>query len=656
MVDYKWIPEFVDATAGEYEQARNLMSQLKDIQPPVALSATAALAERSERANNIFCQFNLLRMVLDRHEATIQRRWLNKSKKQRREIIGEAWGDMRPSHRPDWEYLNKMRAMAPGRDGPSTDFIRDLVDALEWPYINEEDLTKPQSLLLFLASRGRNHPATFATADLEAVHTGISLKMFGSAKLPEYTMMFTDCQDAGSYGELVQMSTSSDAPERPLVAQGLPVGMGLLILHAQESTMSFLGYCTKLILHDLSPAEIFNSPLLPAPTILPENDTGFASLAVMAAQAPYRIPAQLDFDRIVSLLTARRDQAADHLWSLREDPGYFCDYANEVHQHRSEVLSTKSGHPNPDLEAKHEVKYWTRVLWDMIITDYMQLEMFSELLTQAEALRQVYTSNVASVQPGRDLLSPYMHSILRFRYFLREAVLTVSQAKLHVFQSPPWRDHYFCTVLEESNTAKIIGLRQPCRLDDVQKRLHKYLAKFATYKDRKSANYDPTDASTIEMKLFGMTTMLDGLQHLIGSEPRAKEMITPFIASSIGDLTILSECLHQLEIYQPWARTFDAMMTEDRDKAIESDYLKHTQTTIRHMQTGLTSCGQSLGRLGAPTRGFSYSVEERLTEENVTQLRAAESKLDTFWDKVDNAVLKALGPVKRTLAEKKAVQ
>jgi hypothetical protein len=129
MVDYKWIPEFVDATAGEYEQARNLMSQLKDIQPPVALSATAALAERSERANNIFCQFNLLRMVLDRHEATTQRRWLNKSKKQRREIIGEAWGDMRPSHRPDWEYLNKMRAMAPGRDGPSTDFIRDLVDA-----------------------------------------------------------------------------------------------------------------------------------------------------------------------------------------------------------------------------------------------------------------------------------------------------------------------------------------------------------------------------------------------------------------------------------------------------------------------------------------------------------------------------------------------
>jgi hypothetical protein len=642
----EWVSRIADARAGPDKSARELESTLKNHQPPVVLSITTALAERSVQATSILRGYAILRTILDRHEATIHRRWLNKSKKERRELVVEAWGTMPPSHRPDWEYMNNMSRMLQHDITP--DLMNNTVDAFMWPYINQEDLTKPRSLLLFLASRGRNHPAAFAAADLEAMHIGTSLKMLGSAKLPGYTMMFTDRQDHESYGELAQIGTSSDAYTRPYVNRGLEVGQGLLILHVQKATMEFLNYCSRIILHEFSAEEIFNSPLLPAPAPSPEKDTGFASLAVMAAEAPYRLPAQLDFDRIVSLLTAKRDQAADHVWSLREDPGYFRDYAYEIHEHRIERINSESGRPNPDLEARHEAKYWTRVLWETIITDFIQLEMFSELLTQAEALRQVYKTNAASVQLEHDLPAPYMHSILRFRYFLSEAALTVSQAKLHVFQSPPWRDHYSCTVLDESNAANIIGLRHPCRLDDIQKRLHVYLAPFVAYKDRLSANHDHIDASTIEMKLFGMTTMMDGLQHLIESEPRAREMITPFIASTIGDLTVISECLHQLEIYQPWARTFDAMLTEDRDKGFRSEHRKHHEVTVDHLITAFRSCGQSLGRLGAPTTGFSYPVEERMTEENVTQLRAAESKLDTFWDRVDTAVLKALGPVKRT--------
>jgi hypothetical protein len=510
----EWVSKIADAAAGPDKTARELESTLKNHQPSVVLSITAALAERSVHATSIIHGYALLRTILDRHEATVHRRWLNKSKKERRELIVEAWGAMPLSHRPDWEYMNNMTRMNQHEITP--DFMDDTADAFMWPYINQEDLTKPRSLLLFLASRGRNHPAAFAAADLEAMHIGTSLKMLGNAKLPGYAMMFTDRQDHESYGELAQIDTASDASEH--VNRGLSAGQGLLILHVQKATMEFLNRCSRLILHDFSTAEIFNSPLLPAPAPSPEKDTGFASLAVMAAEAPYRLPAQLDFDRIVSLLTAKRDQAADHVWSLREDPGYFRDYAYEIHEHRIERINSESGFPNPDLEAKHEVKYWTRVLWETIITDFIQLEMFSELLTQAEALRQVYKTNAVSVQPDHDLPAPYMHSILRFRYFLSEAALTVSQAKLHVFQSLPWRDHYSCTVLEDSNAANIVGLRHPCRLDDIQKRLHVYLAPFVAYKDRRSANHSHIDASTIEMKLFGMTTMMDGLQHLIEPE------------------------------------------------------------------------------------------------------------------------------------------
>lgn len=229
--------------------------------------------------------------------------------------------------------------------------------------------------------------------------------------------------------------------QRPHVVQGLSVSEGLWVLQAQDNTMKFLTCCAKLILHDIPATEVFRSPLLPTPVLTPGKDTGFSSLAAMAAEAPYRLPAQLVFDRIVSLLAAKRDQAADHLWSLREDPSYFCDYAYEVNEHRTEMLRSESGLSHPDLEAKNEVNYWTRVIWKMVITDYMQLETFSELQNQAEALRQVYKSNAASIQPDCDLPDSYMHAILRFRYFLKEAAMIVSQAKLHVFQSPPWRDH-----------------------------------------------------------------------------------------------------------------------------------------------------------------------------------------------------------------------
>lgn len=104
------------------------------------------------------------------------------------------------------------------------------------------------------------------------------------------------------------------------------------------------------------------------------------------------------------------------------------------------------------------------------------------------------------------------------------------------------------------------------------------------------------------------------------------------------------------------------MLTKDRDKAFQSDYLKHTRATEDSITTALTSCAQSLGRLGAPTRGrFAYPVEERRTEENATLLREAESKLDAFWNMVNTPILKALGPVKKTaihrfLAQSRPVQ
>lgn len=48
--------------------------------------------EALARSMNVFKSYDILRNVLDRHEATIQKRWLKKGKEQRRKLIVEAWG------------------------------------------------------------------------------------------------------------------------------------------------------------------------------------------------------------------------------------------------------------------------------------------------------------------------------------------------------------------------------------------------------------------------------------------------------------------------------------------------------------------------------------------------------------------------------------
>ncbi|EQB55319.1 hypothetical protein CGLO_04762 [Colletotrichum gloeosporioides Cg-14] len=105
-------------------------------------------------------------------------------------------------------------------------------------------------------------------------------------------------------------------------------GEGLLVLAAQERTLSFLVKCCELILHDI-PSDTLTTdvfPVQPEPEFKNEQETdGFDSLVGMAAEAPYRLPARLDLNRIQSLLGAKVAAARDHIWSLREDPGYFSE-------------------------------------------------------------------------------------------------------------------------------------------------------------------------------------------------------------------------------------------------------------------------------------------------------------------------------------------
>lgn len=79
---YEFVPEGLDPEApnGPFHPA--LVSQMQPV------DARRLARDRSSR---IFANYHELRNILDRHEATIQKRWAKKSKTQRKAILLKAW-------------------------------------------------------------------------------------------------------------------------------------------------------------------------------------------------------------------------------------------------------------------------------------------------------------------------------------------------------------------------------------------------------------------------------------------------------------------------------------------------------------------------------------------------------------------------------------
>jgi hypothetical protein len=94
------------------------------------------------------------------------------TKNQRRKVLLAAWPNMPNSHRSDIQALKngiKNKAM----------------------YIWPKDLLKPKQLLLFGNLPGRNEPAAFSRADIDACRFGHATDIIVPEFLNEYVMMLT---------------------------------------------------------------------------------------------------------------------------------------------------------------------------------------------------------------------------------------------------------------------------------------------------------------------------------------------------------------------------------------------------------------------------------------------------------------------------------
>lgn len=70
---------------------------------------------------------------------------------------------------------------------------------------------------------------------------------------------------------------------------------------------------------------------------------------------------------IESLLGARKANAEDQIWALREDPGYIADNLYDMRGHRLEMLEDVNGQAHPTTKPPKGNIRWSRVIGNVLV-------------------------------------------------------------------------------------------------------------------------------------------------------------------------------------------------------------------------------------------------------------------------------------------------
>ncbi|KAI1127038.1 hypothetical protein F5Y10DRAFT_243534 [Nemania abortiva] len=585
---------------------------------PTILPPSEVRREAKDRTTNIFAHYEKLQSILERHEATIRKRWEKKTRTQRLTILLQAWPGMPLTHRPDFAAFYKHA-------GNLNSVARQHRSSFVWPLINQEDLGDPKTLLLLLNSRGRHHPNVFAASDGESMHLGKVTMAIVPIFLNEYVMTLNGMTRQEDYGRLIAWEEHEDAFDWMHTRKQFLPGEGLMILEFQERLLEFLVDCCKTILHDIPFDQTTSDQFViqPEPLFKESLDaTGFSTLSIMAKEAPYRPPARLDLQRIESLLSARTVRAEDHIWSLREDPSYFAETILDMKEHLVGVHSTSK--PLRD-------DLWVRVISSVLVESFSQLESFAELRNQATHLRELSKKYGPELSPQKDLPEEYLAALLRFRHYLNQVTKGVlDRLKWSVAASPPLRAYF---VRMDARSTRVI-VPNSVRRDKVTQQLIWLLQ--TLWEDGN------------DLFLCRMTTVIDELDRLLKAEPKALELVSPYVAMLIGELSITGECLRQLEIFQPWANGFENALV-DREEGIKKEFEEHTKSWAQVHDTFKEKNIIAVRQLGDPSDGrFQYPVGKRQNKPNIETLRRSEANLDAFWNAVDDILYQKAGSLKDT--------
>jgi hypothetical protein len=218
-------------------------------------------------------------------------------------------------------------------------------------------------------------------------------------------------------------------------------------------------------------------------------------------------------------------------------------------------------------------------------------------------------------------------SFYRLRYHLDEFVhMPIDTLNTSFSASPPMRQYICLEFPLDIHDDKVIARpNHPITLPGVRE-LHWLMNEWLF--DKK------------QIVFIKLENLVDKLQRLIETDGDAKSHVSSFVEGHIFDLGIMSQCMKQIDLYQPWAAGFqNAMWQPELEKELQREYIHMTDIFEPYAVKCVPLFTGQLGRLGDPSDGkFTYPINRRSNEANTDLIRQAEINLDTFWAAADRAI------------------
>lgn len=438
--------------------------------------------------------------------------------------------------------------------------------------------------------------------------------------LDRYTMILGGQKSASTYGQLLSWDSDPGAFEMMLRGTGLHPGMGLLVLEIQQKKLSFLLKCAQIILHDHPPQDIDDQgqpAIVPAPSS--KEDSEWPSLVKEVLKAPYQVPDHFDVARLRSFVSAKRADAEDHIWSLREDPDYFRDTLYEWSEHRQEKLPSVNGRPHPLLRRD---EFWEHILRNIVMQAYGNLIIWSQLEKDIEHLISLRQSYGDRIQPYAELPEDFAHALCHFSYQVDQSVKpAIGMWRTGMVASPPLRNHYVREPLDPNYPTRMIikPRKQISHVEDP----------FLWMMDQLTRDD--------QVMFMGLDNILDELERLMRKDRKSRERLSPWLANVLSELSLLGELKRQVGLLWPGPSGLQAVDIEEQEKKYgeKSMLLDHVLEIFKK--------GMRLAAVGTPLTKYNYPSEKKRTATVTQQMQEAERYLDRFWKTVDDHVTSQVG-------------
>ncbi|KAK0941436.1 cell agglutination protein Mam3 [Friedmanniomyces endolithicus] len=542
---------------------------------------------------------------------TIQKRWLKKGAKQRKEILLKACPEMPTCHRPDFQGFRETLKTAPrSRTSPSRAYL--------WPYINLEDLQQAHPLLLFLSCRGRVLPEQFISTDIEAAHLGRGWEFHLKCCQNPESMVFHNQRTPRTYGEVLELGESlmrspSQYSFAMIFVSRTHPSLGLFGLEVQAGIYSFLLDCAKLVLHDVHPAQYFLAPHQSAPAPLVPKRGEWITLQDHMLEAPYRLPQGLDLDRIKAMVSARRSAVVDHLWMLREDPGYFIETLIDWKEHDYRDHKCTCGECWRDAAAEMITDAFSSFLfWHSINRLFKQMPGIEAQLARAD-VEQVRLK-VQDEERWAELDGTVNMMILMPMNRIRNG-LPSSPRLRHCY---PNAGHVRATV-DERWTFKFGRTAAERRVDIIFNAI--------------------TNAE--QRSLHQLTPLIQEAQYMLDTQPASAQLVDGWVLNQFSDLALLAELGDSMDRFKPWVEAWRVCRLHST--AVDKKITKLLCLDSSLIESIAIACKNSTMLYPPSSRLWQYPANKRPSKANTDQMRHAEAHLDLFWEEVEEIVLDICG-------------